>query len=88
MTTPLPSRLRVLVWKMPEGIEVELEVTVWVDHGVAGIVPAAVADHQPRISREVVDDPALPLVAPLGSHDGDHGHGRARTSRWGWSSVS
>ena len=66
----------------------QLEMTVWIDHGVTGVVPPAVADHQAGVSGEVVDDPALPLVAPLGSHDGDHGHGRARTSRWSWSSLS
>ena len=55
----------------------ELEVAVRVDHRVAGVVAAAVADDQVGIVGQVVDDPALALVAPLGADDGDDGHGAA-----------
>ena len=72
----------------PRRDQVQLEVAMGVDHGVAGVVAPAVADHQAGVSSEVVDNPALSLVAPLGSHDGDHGHGQAWTSRLGWRFLS
>jgi hypothetical protein len=60
--------------------QVELEMAVPVDHRVAGVVAAAVADDEVRVIGEVVDDPALSLVTPLGSDDGDDGHGVATTT--------
>ena len=60
--------------------QVELEVPVRVDHRVAGIVPAAVADDEVRVVGQVVDHPALSLVTPLGADDGDDGHGVATTT--------
>jgi hypothetical protein len=64
----------------PRRDEVELEVTVRVDDGVTGVVAAAIADDEVRILGQVVDDPALPLVAPLGANDSDDGHGAATST--------
>jgi hypothetical protein len=52
-------------------------VPVRVDHRVAGVVPAAVADDEIGVIGEVVDHPTLALVAPLGADHGDDGHGGA-----------
>ena len=72
----------------PRRDQVELEVPVRVDDGVAGVVAAAVADDEVRIGREVVDDAALPLVSPLRADDGDNGHGAATTtSSAGWDAA-
>ena len=38
------------------------------DDGMAGVVPALVADEQIRLLREHIDDLPLPFVAPLGAH--------------------
>ena len=65
--------------------QVQLEVPVRVDHGVAGVVAAAVADDEVRVGRKVVDDAALALVSPLRADDGGDGHGAATmTSAAGW----
>jgi len=54
--------------------EMELERPELVDHGVARVVAALVADDEIRLLREEVRDLALALVAPLGSDDGGHRH--------------
>ena len=64
--------------------QVQLEVAVRVDHGVAGVVPATVANDEIGLVGKVVDHAALSFVAPLGADDGDDGHGVAtRTSAAG-----
>jgi hypothetical protein len=61
---------------------VQLEVAVGVDHRMPGVVAAAVADHQVGVTRQIIDDPALSLVAPLGADHGGDGHaGAGSTSR-------
>ena len=67
----------------PRRDQVQLEVPVRVDHGVARVVAAAVAHHQVGVARQVVDDPAFSLVAPLGADHGGHGHGRTQFSARG-----
>ena len=56
------------------GHEMELEGAAIVDHSMAGIVAAAVADHHVRLLGEQIDDPALAFVAPLPADDGDNRH--------------
>ena len=43
-------------------------------HGVAGVVPAAEADHRVEVRGQQVHELPLPLVAPLGADDRDAGH--------------
>ena len=55
--------------------QVQPERAVLVDHGVPGVVAALEADHHVGALRQVVDDPALAFIAPLGADDCCDGHG-------------
>jgi hypothetical protein len=56
------------------GDEVELELLPVAHDRVAGVVAALEADDRVRVLGEQVDDLALALVAPLGSHHDDARH--------------
>ena len=62
------------------GQQLELELAVLGDHGVAGVVAALWADHEVGLLGQVVDDLALALVAPLPADDDDHHGARAYSS--------
>ncbi len=54
--------------------QVEGELLAAVDHPVASVAAALVAHNEIRMGAELVNDFALALVAPLGSHDRHHTH--------------
>ena len=56
------------------GDEVELELALLVEDGVACVVAPGEAGHDVSVLGEVVDDLPLPLVAPLAPDDGVCGH--------------
>ena len=56
--------------------ELELEHLAVDDERVAGVVAALVADDHRRLLGEIVGEPALALVAPLGADDHRAGHER------------
>ena len=57
--------------------ELQLEHLAVDDDRVAGVVPALVADDERGFLGEVVGEPTLALVAPLGTDDHRAGHRRA-----------
>ena len=67
----------------PRGDQVQLEVAMPIDDGVAGVVAALVAHDEVGVRGEIVDDAALALVTPLGADDGDDGHGGSADLRCG-----
>ena len=51
------------------GHDVKRELAVFVDDGMSGVVSALVSDDHVRVCREVVYDPSLSFIAPLGADD-------------------
>jgi hypothetical protein len=72
---------RHVVVEDPAGNELQREHFAVDDDRVAGVVPALVADDQLALFGEVVGEPALALVAPLGPDDHRAGHG-VLTTLW------
>jgi len=54
--------------------EVERELAVLVDDGMARVVAALEPDHQIGLERQQVDHPALTFIAPLRAHHRLHRH--------------
>ena len=52
------------------GQQVQGELAQLVDHGVAGVAAALIADHHIVLAGEEVHHPALALVAPVDAYDG------------------
>src|SRR5262249_59718786 len=59
--------------------ELEREHVAVHDDRVPGVVPALVADDQLALFGEIVGEPALALVTPLGADDHRAGHGGLTT---------
>src|SRR5205823_12982643 len=66
---------RDVVVQDPRRDQVELEEPPACEHGVAGVVPALVADAEVHLVGEVVGGLALALVAPLAANDDRDRHG-------------
>src|SRR5512147_2042517 len=54
--------------------DMQLERAALVDDRMAGIIPTAIADHQPRTLGQQIDNMTLALVAPLGTNYCDDWH--------------
>jgi hypothetical protein len=51
---------------------VQLELSIVVDHGVAGVVPALKSNHPFGVAGQGIDNPTLTFVTVLGSHNNDY----------------
>jgi hypothetical protein len=72
-----PSRVRP---EYPAGDEMQLVGFALDHHGVPGVVPAVVPDHEIRIAGQIVNDLAFRFVAPLRSYNHGICHLGARPS--------
>jgi hypothetical protein len=46
----------------------KLEGAMLVDNGVAGVITALITNYHAGVMSQVIHDPSLALIAPLGSH--------------------